>query len=237
MKFRDLREKVYQANQSLFQHKLSILTWGNASEVDRNLGVFGIKPSGVPYEDLKPKDIVIVDLHGQIVDGSCRPSTDTPTHLELYRTYDSMGGIVHVHSKFATVFAQAGKEIECYGTTHADTFHGPIPVTRKLRTKEVRGEYEKETAHVIIERLDELKLTPEEMPAMLVHSHAPFVWGKNAYEAIEHALILETVAEMCLFSQQINHHVRSIESNLLEKHYQRKHGKNAYYGQILTKVQ
>lgn len=232
MKFAQLREKTYHANQLLYDHKLSILTWGNASQMDHNQGVFGIKPSGVPYKNLKPKDIVIMDLEGNIVDGSCRPSTDTPTHLELYRAYPSIGGIVHAHSKFATVFAQAGKEIPCYGTTHADTFHGSIPLTRKLSHKEICGEYEKATAGVIIERLTQLHLSPEEMPAILVHSHAPFVWGKSASEAVEHALILETVAEMSLFSEQINHCVQSIESHLLEKHYQRKHGKKAYYGQL-----
>jgi L-ribulose-5-phosphate 4-epimerase len=224
-----LREEVCLANRELAHSGLVTLTWGNASGLDPKRQLVVIKPSGVPYDKLEPADMVIVNLEGDIVEGTLRPSSDTPTHLALYRGFDRIGGIVHTHSRHATMFAQARQEIPCLGTTHADHFHGPVPVTRRLSEAEVAADYEGNTGWSIVERF--AALDPAAMPAVLVAGHGPFTWGGNAAEAVENAIALEAVAEMALGSRLINPNGGKLEDYLLEKHYQRKHGTQAYYGQ------
>jgi L-ribulose-5-phosphate 4-epimerase len=227
----DLKGGVWQANLELVRKGLVILTFGNVSGYDRTSGLVAIKPSGVSYDALKARDIVLVDLSGKVVEGKLRPSSDTPTHLALYKAYPDLRGISHAHSPAATAFAQAPAEIPCYGTTHADHFDGPVPVTRFLTKKEVAGDYEKNTGAVIIERYTELRASPLEFPAVLVAGHGPFTFGLSPISAVRNALILETVAHIALQTKRINPAVRPLPSYIREKHHQRKHGPDAYYGQ------
>lgn len=223
-----LKEKVWEANLMLKQHNLITLTWGNVSERDPETGCVVIKPSGVSYDHMRPEDMVVVDSAGRVVEGRWNPSSDTPTHMELYRAFPQIGGITHTHSRWATIFAQAGLDIPILGTTHADTFCKDIPCTRKLTPTEISGSYEQETGKVIVEAFAELE--PMDVPAVLVNSHGPFTWGKNAVSAVEHAIVLEEVAMMAWHTLQINPNV-SFQRELADKHYLRKHGANAYYGQ------
>jgi L-ribulose-5-phosphate 4-epimerase len=233
----DLREEVWRANQALLANGLVRLSFGNASGVDRDAGVLVIKPSGVPYDRLEPKDLVVVSLEdGRVVEGALRPSSDTPTHVLLYRRFPDIGGVVHTHSIAATAWAQAGREIPAFGTTHADHFHGPVPVTRALTADEVAGEYEVETGAVIVETLEGLRLGALEMPAVLVASHGPFTWGRNAQEAADNAVALETVAAMASQTLALNPRSVPIADCLLERHFRRKHGPDAYYGQSRRRV-
>jgi L-ribulose-5-phosphate 4-epimerase len=226
---KDLKEQVWQANLDLVKFNLIILTFGNVSGIDRRRGLLAIKPSGVSYEDLQPADILVVDLSGKVVEGKLNPSSDTPTHLELYKAFPELGGISHAHSVYATAFAQAVTEIPCFGTTHADQFNGPVPVTRFLTRKEVRADYEGNTGKVIIERFAGMK--PLEMPAVLVAGHGPFSWGRTPDEAVQNNLVLENVAKMALLTRLTNPKIGELPGYILNKHYQRKHGPQAYYGQ------
>jgi L-ribulose-5-phosphate 4-epimerase len=228
----DLRERVLEANREIVRAGLVILTFGNVSGIDRAAGVMAIKPSGVPYDALGPESIVLVDLEsGATLEGGYQASSDTPTHLALYRRFASVGGIVHTHSLHATAWAQARRAIPCLGTTHADHFHGPVPVTRALARDEIRGEYEACTGDAIVETLDRLALDPLEMPAVLVASHGPFAWGADTVLAVENAIALEAVAAMALHTLTLESAAEAIEDELLERHYLRKHGADAYYGQ------
>ena len=224
-----LKMDVFQANIDLVRHGLVTLTWGNVSGVDRASGYAVIKPSGVEYESLTADEMVVVDMDGNVVEGNLRPSSDTPAHLELYKAFPESGGIVHTHSIHATMFAQACREIPCFGTTHADHFNGPVPVTRFLTEDEVHADYERETGKIIVERFS--GLNPSDTPGVLVAGHAPFVWGKNAAAAVQNSLILERIAQMALGSLQLNPALTSLPAYIQEKHYQRKHGPKAYYGQ------
>ncbi len=228
---RHLKEAVLEANLALPQHGLVTFTWGNVSGIDRNAGLVVIKPSGVPYERLTVEDMVVVDLEGNVVEGELRPSSDTPTHLALYRSLPEIGGVVHTHSPWATSWAQAKRAIPAFGTTHADYFYGEIPCTRELTDEEIATAYELETGHVILERLDELMLEAVAVPGVLVANHAPFCWGKNANEAVHNAVVLEEVAKMGLHALNLNPGLTPIKQSILDKHYLRKHGANAYYGQ------
>ena len=230
--FRDLRERVLEANREIVRAGLVVLTFGNASAADRAAGVMAIKPSGVPYGELRPEAVTVVDLEsGAVVDGDYRPSSDTPTHLVLYRSFEAIGGVVHTHSAFATAWAQAGREIPCLGTTHADHFHGSVPVTRALTPEEIQGDYEERTGDVIVETLGRLGLEPLEMPATLVASHGPFTWGGDVEQAVENAVALEAVAAMASRTMLLQPGIEPIGNELLERHFQRKHGPSAYYGQ------
>jgi L-ribulose-5-phosphate 4-epimerase len=228
----ELREQVWRANLGLVRAGLVTLSFGNASGVDRKAGVLVIKPSGVPYDVLRPEQLVVVSLEdGRVVEGDLRPSSDTPTHLILYQRYPEIGGVVHTHSTAATAWAQAHREIPALGTTHADHFHGAVPVTRQLEKGEVEGAYEHETGVVIIETLERLRLSAVEMPAALVASHGPFTWGHDAEDAVANATALEAVANMARQTFALNPNAETIPSYLADKHYLRKHGPNAYYGQ------
>ncbi len=229
MMLKQLKQQVLEANLNLVKYNLVTLTWGNASGVDRERGLVVIKPSGVPYEKLKVDDMVVLNFDGKVVEGKLRPSSDAPTHLELYRAFPSIGGIAHSHSTVATAFAQARKEIPCFGTTHADVFYGSIPVTRMLKKSEVDRNYELNTGKIIVERFQ--KIDPSSMPAVLVAGHAPFAWGNDALEAVEHMLVLERVAEMAYSTMMLQQKPQLLPQFILRKHYQRKHGDNAYYGQ------
>ncbi len=224
-----LKEKVCKANLDLVKHGLVIFTWGNVSAIDRETGLVVIKPSGVDYDDMKASDMVVVDLDGKIVEGSLRPSSDTATHLEIYKAFPEVGGIVHTHSTYATAWAQAGKDIPNIGTTHADYFHRAIPCTEPM-TADQMGEYEKHTGTVIVERFTKAGMNPMHTPGVLVRNHGPFAWGKDGDEAVHNAVVMEQVAKMAFVSYQVN---PALEMNdlLIEKHYSRKHGANAYYGQ------
>lgn len=232
----ELKEKVYRANMQLVEYGLVVLTWGNVSGIDREKGLFVIKPSGVPYSSMTADDMVVMDLDGNKVEGELNPSSDTPTHLELYKNFENIGGVVHTHSSWACAWAQAGRDIPAYGTTHADFANGAIPCARGLTKEEVETAYEKNTGSVIVEEFSRRGITPEECPAVLVHRHGPFTWGSDPFKAVENALILDEVAKMAYRTEVAaangNDSNIGIEDYLLEKHYQRKHGKNAYYGQL-----
>jgi len=229
MNIHDIQEECYEANLLLPKYGLVDLTFGNVSVLDRDGGVFGIKPSGMDYAKLTPADIVLVDLDGQQVGGTLRPSSDTPTHLRLFQAFPDIRAVVHTHSRHATAFAQAGRGIPCLGTTHADYFHGEVPVTRPMTPLEIAGAYEWETGNVIIERFRDLD--PAQISAVLVHGHGPFAWGPSGAKAVEIALALELVAEMTLKALQLNPAANPISQDLLDKHFLRKHGPAAYYGQ------
>lgn len=232
----ELKEKVYRANMQLVEYGLVVLTWGNVSGIDREKGLFVIKPSGVPYSSMTSDDMVVMDLDGNKVEGELNPSSDTPTHLELYKNFENIGGVVHTHSSWACAWAQAGRDIPAYGTTHADFANGAIPCARGLTKEEVESAYEKNTGSVIVEEFSRRGITSEECPAVLVHRHGPFTWGSDPFKAVENALILDEVAKMAYHTEVAaangNDSNIGIEDYLLEKHYQRKHGKNAYYGQL-----
>lgn len=228
---KELRERVLKANLELPKYGLVTFTWGNVSEIDRETGLVAIKPSGVDYDVMTADDIVIVDLQGNRVWGDKKPSSDTPTHLELYRQFPDIGGVVHTHSRHATTWAQAGEDLLALGTTHADYFYGTIPCTRKMTAQEIQGEYELETGKVIVETFQKRHIDPNQVPAVLVHSHGPFVWGTNGDNAVHNAVVLEELAYMNLFSKVLRPSLGSMQQELLDKHYLRKHGKNAYYGQ------
>lgn len=223
-----LKEEVYQANMELPRQKLITLTWGNVSGIDRESGLVVIKPSGVDYGVLKPEDMTVVDLEGNRIEGKYKPSSDTPTHLELYKAFPQIGGIVHTHSSWATGWAQTGRAIPCYGTTHADYIYGEVPCTRCLEGKEF-NEYEKNTGLLIAEMFKDKDY--EAIPAVLCKNHGAFAWGKNAANAVERAIVLEEVAKMAAFSEMIDPQIKPAPQDLQDKHYFRKHGKNAYYGQ------
>jgi L-ribulose-5-phosphate 4-epimerase len=229
MMLKELKKQVFEANIDLLRNHLVTLTWGNVSGISRMEGLVVIKPSGVDYEVMKPADMIVVDLDGKIVEGKLRPSSDLPTHLRLYKNFSSIGGIAHTHSMYATMFAQAYMEIPCFGTTHADHFIGPVPVTRFLTKEEVAEDYEGNTGKVIIERFG--KLDPTTTPGVLVRGHAPFTWGKNALKAVRNSLILERVAQMAMGSLQLNPNLNPLQMHIQEKHFNRKHGPDAYYGQ------
>lgn len=228
MSIQELKQQVFQANLDLVKHGLVIFTWGNVSGIDREKGWVVIKPSGVSYDDMKAEDMVVVDLEGNIVEGKLKPSSDTPTHVELYKAFPSIGGIVHTHSTYATAWAQAGCDIPNIGTTHADYFSGDIPCTRDMTETEVKGEYEKETGAVIIERFSELN--PAHIPGVLVKNHGPFSWGKDPHEAVHNAVVMEQVAKMAFIAYQVNPNL-TMNELLIQKHFFRKHGPGAYYGQ------
>jgi L-ribulose-5-phosphate 4-epimerase len=227
----ELRHQVCEANRALPASGLVRLTWGNVSGIDHASGLWAIKPSGVDYDQLTPADVVVLDLEGKVVEGKLRPSSDTKTHLHLYREFPKIGGIAHTHSLHATMFCQAGRELPCYGTTHADHFHGTVPLVRALTPEEVNADYEHFTGVTIVERLRELSLDPLEMPAVLQLHHAPFTFGKNAMDSLNNSIALEMCAQMALGSYSLNPSLASIPSHILEKHHLRKHGPGAYYGQ------
>ncbi|MFN8433506.1 MAG: L-ribulose-5-phosphate 4-epimerase [Anaerolineales bacterium] len=225
-----LKEQVFQANLLLPKHGLVTFTWGNVSGIDREKGLVVIKPSGVPYETMKRDDMVVLELStGKVVDGELKPSSDTPTHLELYKAFPNIGGIVHTHSRWATSFAQAGHGIAALGTTHGDYFYGEIPCTRKMTEAEIQAEYEKETGTVIIETFKDKN--PDAIPGVVVYSHGPFAWGKDAMDAVHNAVVMEEVAFMNIQTMILNPGIGPMQQELLNKHYLRKHGANAYYGQ------
>jgi L-ribulose-5-phosphate 4-epimerase len=227
--YEELKKAVCEANIELQRQKLVIYSWGNVSGIDRDAGVVAIKPSGVPYDELGPEKMVLLDLDANIVGGNLKPSTDAPSHLELYRNFKAIGGVCHTHSSSATMWAQACREIPCFGTTHADYFHGPVPVTEIMTAEQVKSDYEINTGKVIVERF--AGMDPMEMPAVLVAGHGPFTWGRAPADAVESAVILEQIATMALGTIIINPKQSGIPRHLLDKHYFRKYGKDAYYGQ------
>ena len=229
MTLESLRREVLDANLELVRRGLVLYTFGNASGISREQGLVVIKPSGVPYETVKAEDLVVVDLEGNVVEGSLRPSSDLPTHLILYKAFKGIGGIAHTHSRHATSWAQAQREIPCLGTTHADYFHGPVPVTKPLTPSEIRSDYEENTGRAIVRRF--AKLNPLQFPAVLVAGHAPFCWGKSPAEAAHHAVVVEEIAAMASLTLAANSRARALSKSLLEKHFFRKHGPKAYYGQ------
>ncbi len=223
-----IKKRVFEANLLLKTSGLIVLTWGNVSEIDRKSGYIVIKPSGVDYSQMKAEDMVVADMEGNVVEGNFKPSSDLPTHIELYKAFPEIRGITHTHSRWTTVFAQAGLPIEPYGTTHADAFYGAVPVTRRLTAEEIAGQYEKETGKVIVEAFS--NSDPNAIPAVLVNSHGAFTWGKDAAKAVENAVVLEEVAFMAYNTMALNTNLK-LQRELLDKHYLRKHGANAYYGQ------
>ena len=225
----ELKKAVCEANLELQKQQLIIYSWGNVSGIDRSAGVVVIKPSGVLYDELKPNKMVVLDLEGNIIEGALNPSSDTPTHLELYRNFETIGGICHTHSPSATMWAQACKEIPCFGTTHADNFYGPIPVTDIMTNEQIQNHYELNTGKVIVRRF--AGMDPMQMPAILVANHGPFTWGADPAAAVEETVVLEQIAAMALGTITINPDQGPINRVLLDRHYLRKHGKNAYYGQ------
>lgn len=225
----DLKQYVFEQNLRLVKNNLVVLTWGNVSAIDREKNLVVIKPSGVSYDEMKAEDMVVVDLDGNVVEGDYRPSSDTATHVELYKQFPNIGGVVHTHSTFAVSWAQAGKDIPPYGTTHADAFYGPVPCARSLTKEEINDAYELNTGKVIVETFKDRDY--EAIPAVIVRNHGPFTWGKTASKAVENAITLEEVAKMAFITKSINPNVDNVDQYLLDKHYFRKHGKNAYYGQ------
>ena len=223
-----LKEEVFQANLDLVKHGLVIFTWGNVSGIDREKGLVVIKPSGVSYDKMKPKDMVVLNLYGKVMEGDMKPSSDTPTHLVLYRQFENIGGGVHTHSEWATSWAQAGKGIPAIGTTHADYFYGEIPCTRKMTAEEINGDYELETGKVILESFKDLN--PDQVPGVLVNNHGPFNWGTDVRNAVHNAVVMEELAKTTFRSLQLNPEAK-MDQALLDKHFFRKHGKDAYYGQ------
>ncbi len=225
---KELKEQVFEANLELVKYGLVIFTWGNVSGIDRKRGIVAIKPSGVPYSKMKAEDIVLVDMEGKVIEGSLKPSSDTPTHIELFKAFPEIGGVVHTHSTYATAWAQAGEPIPIIGTTHADYFSRDIPCSRDMTESEVEGEYEKETGKIIVEAFK--RIDPLHVPGVLVKNHGPFTWGKDAYDAVHNSVVLEQVAKMASLSLDLNPYL-DMNKALVEKHFNRKHGKNAYYGQ------
>ncbi len=228
---KELKEKVYEANMALPQYGLVTFTWGNASEIDANRELVVIKPSGVDYALLKPEDMVVLDLEGNIIEGVMRPSSDTPTHIALYKAWEDIAGIVHTHSRWATAWAQACLSIPCLGTTHADYFHGSIPCARALSPEEIKEAYEMNTGKSIIEEFMRMELVPSHTPAVLCSHHGPFTFGASAMKAVEASVVLEEVANMAYHTKKLNPTIKHIPLEISEKHYTRKHGENAYYGQ------
>lgn len=227
----ELKKEVLKANLELPKRNLITYTWGNVSGIDREKGLVVIKPSGVEYDVMTVDDLVVVDLDGNVVEGKLKPSSDTPTHLELYRKFKDIGGVVHTHSSWATTWAQAGKSITAYGTTHADYFYGKIPCTRKMTNEEIAGEYELNTGKVIVETFEKEEINPNFMPGVLVCSHGPFTWGKSPADAVHNSVVLEELAKMAYHTEMLNKNITNMQNELLDKHFLRKHGKNAYYGQ------
>lgn len=227
----NLKQKVYEANMALPKYGLVTFTWGNVSAYDPETGYFVIKPSGVPYEDLKPEDMVVMDLEGNKIEGKMNPSSDTATHAVLYKHFEGLGGIVHTHSSWATSWAQAVRPIPCYGTTHADYFYGEIPCARNLTPAEIDEAYEENTGHVIVETFEQLDINPVYVPGVLCANHGPFAWGKDAEEAVHNAVVLEEVAKMAACAEMLSAQQRLCPQAQLDKHFLRKHGENAYYGQ------
>ena len=230
----ELKKAVYEANMDLPKYGLVTFTWGNVSGIDRESGLFVIKPSGVDYDKLTPDDMVVMDLNGNRVEGRYKPSSDTPTHLEIYKAFPSVGGVVHTHSSYATSWAQAGRSIPCYGTTHADYMYGEIPCVRCLTKEEIEGAYEENTGHLIVNEFNRMgkdDLDYVATPAVLCKNHGPFAWGKDAHEAVHNAVVLEEVAKMAYRAETINPRIQPAPQELQDKHYYRKHGANAYYGQ------
>lgn len=227
----ELKKQVYEANMKLPKHGLVTFTWGNVSGIDRKSGLFVIKPSGVDYDELVPENMVVMDLDGNRVEGNYKPSSDTATHLELYKAFPAIGGIVHTHSSYATSWAQAGRSIPCYGTTHADYIYGEVPCLRCLNKEEIEEAYEENTGHLIVSEFKRLNKDPMAVTAVLCKNHGPFAWGKNAMDAVHNAVVLEEVAKMAYWTEIINPKSVPAPSELQDKHYFRKHGANAYYGQ------
>lgn len=226
-----LKRDVYEANMELPKRGLVTYTWGNVSGIDRERNLFVIKPSGVEYAKLRPEDLVVMDLNGNKVEGSLNPSSDTKTHLELYKAFPEIGGIVHTHSVNAVAWAQAGRDIPCYGTTHADYFYGSIPCARGLTQEEIDEDYEMNTGKVIVETFTERRIDPSYISAVICRNHGPFTWGKNAAQAVYHAVVLEEVARMAFLTEEVNPKATSCPQHVMDKHFMRKHGANAYYGQ------
>ena len=226
-----LRKQVYEANMELPRRGLVTYTWGNVSGIDREKGLVVIKPSGVEYNELTPENLVVLDLDGNRVEGELNPSSDTKTHLELYKAFPTLGGIVHTHSPYAVAWAQAGRDIPCYGTTHADYFYGAVPCARHLTKEELDEDYEKNTGKIIIATFTDRGFAPVAVPGVICHSHGPFTWGMDAAQAVYHAVVLEEVAKMALLTRQVDSDAAPAPQYLQDKHYMRKHGPNAYYGQ------
>ncbi len=226
-----LKQQVYEANMDLPKFGLVTFTWGNVSAIDRESGLFVIKPSGVDYDKLAPEDMVVMDLNGNKVEGKYKPSSDTPTHLELYKAFPEIGGVVHTHSSYATSWAQAGRSIPCYGTTHADYIYGEVPCLRVLTEEEIADAYEENTGHLIVNEFKRMEKDPMAVPAVLCKNHGPFAWGKDAAEAVHNAVVLEEVAKMAYRAETINPRIQPAPQELQDKHYYRKHGADAYYGQ------
>ena len=231
----ELKQQVYEANMELPKRGLITYTWGNVSGIDRKTNYFVIKPSGVDYDKLKPEDMVVMDLNGNKVEGNLNPSSDTATHLELYKAFPEIGGIVHTHSSYATSWAQAGRDIPCYGTTHADYIYGPVPCVRCLTKEEIEDAYEENTGHLIVNEFKRLGKDPKAVPVVLCKNHGPFAWGKDAREAVHNAVVLEEVAKMAYRAETINPRIQPAPQELQDKHYNRKHGAGAYYGQTVQK--
>ncbi|EKO3810583.1 L-ribulose-5-phosphate 4-epimerase [Vibrio harveyi] len=228
--YSELKQRVLEANLKLPKYGLVTFTWGNVSEIDRERGVIAIKPSGVEYDGMRAEHIVVVDLDGNVVEGNMNPSSDTATHIEIYKAFPQVGGVVHTHSRSATIWAQAGIDIPALGTTHADYFYGDIPCTRKLSQREISEEYEKNTGLVIVEEFRQRRIDPMAVPSVIVAGHAPFSWGTNADDAVHNAVVLEEISAMALATRSLNSGIK-IQPELSDKHYLRKHGENAYYGQ------
>lgn len=231
MMLEKLKEKVCEANKQLLVHDLVTLTWGNVSEIDRESGYVVIKPSGVSYQEMTAADMVVVDLEGRRIEGNKNPSSDTAVHLEIYRAFSDVGGIVHTHSTYATAWAQAGRAIPCYGTTHADYIYGEIPCLRSLTVEEIENDYERNTGLLIVNGLIQMGLSPLCVPAVLCHFHGPFIWGKDGETAVANAVVIEEVAKMAYLTENIGNNPQSAPQQLIDKHYNRKHGSGAYYGQ------